>query len=144
MNQINQNNFNNLMFQQKQMMFPSPPIVPVNMIPFSPEQPKMFHNNNFQNNFENFPIKDNSANIYYHCIFKKSNGKSFIFPCKPSEKVVDVIEKYKERTKDYHIKFFFLCNGNILKNELNLTLEKLCQKNPLINPSNITILVGSL
>ena len=116
MNQINQNNFNNLMFQQNQMMFPSPPIVPVNMNPFSPQQPKMFHNNNFQNNFEDF----SSINDYYNCVFWLSNGKLFIFPCKPSEKVVDVIEKYRESAKDYDNKIFRV-NGYYLKNDLNLT-----------------------
>ena len=140
MNRINQNNFNKLMFQQNQMMFPSPPIVPVNMNPFSPQKPKMFLNNNFQNNFENFSNKNNSVNDYYNCVFRLENGKCFVFECKPSEKVVDVIEKYRERTKDYY-NTIFLVDGNNLMNDLNLTLEKLCQKYRRINPYNISISV---
>ena len=140
MNQINQNNFNKLMFQQNQMMFPSPPIVPVNMNPFSPQKPKMFLNNNFQNNFENFSNKNNSVNDYYNCVFRLINGKCFVFVCKPSEKVVDVIEKYRERTKDYY-NTKFLVDGNNLMNDLNLTLEKLCQKYLLIKSYNISISV---
>ena len=140
MNQINQNNFNNLIFQQNQMMFPSPPIIPVNMNPFSPQQPKMFHNNNFQNNFEDFSNKDNSINDYYNCVFKPTNGELFSFVCKPNEKVVDVIEKYRERAKDYDNKIFGV-SGYYLKNDLNLTLEKLCKKYKL-NPYNMNFSVG--
>ena len=143
MNQINQNNFNKLMFQQNQMMFPSPPIVPVNMNPFSPQKPKMFLNNNFQNNFENFSNKDNSVNDYYNCVFRSSDGKIIALICKPSEKVVDVIEKYRERAKDYDNKLIGV-NGFDLKNELNLTLEKLCQKYTFVNPNYMHFSVGYL
>ena len=122
------------------MMFPSPPIVPVNMNPFSPQQPKMFLNNNFQNNLENFSNKDNSVNDYYNCVFRLENGKLFSFVCKPSEKVEDVIEKYRESSKDYY-NTKFLVDGNNLMNDLNLTLEKLYQKYLLIKSYNISISV---
>ena len=140
MNQFNQNNFNNLILQQNQVMFPPSPIIPVNINLFNQEQPQMFRKINSFNNFGNFSNKDNGAGDYYNCIFKKVNGKIFTLICKPNEKVEDVIKKYREKAQDYEEQLFGV-NGFDLRKKLNFTLEELCQYR-CINPDTMLFSVG--
>ena len=141
MNQINQNNFNNLILQQNQMMSLPSPIITVNKNPFNQNQPQMFQQINSFNNNGNFLNKDNGVREYYNCIFKNPNGKIITLICKPNEKVEDVIKKYREKAQDYEEKIFGI-NGYDLRKKLNYTLEKLCQEYRCINPNNIYFSVG--
>ena len=143
MNQINQNNFNNLILQQNQMMPLSSPIITVNKNPFNQNQPQMFQQINSFNNNGNFLNKDNGVIEYYNCIFKNPNDKIFALVCKPNEKVEDVIKKYREKAQDYEEKIFGI-NGYDLRKKLNYTLEKLCQEYRCINPDNMGFSVGYL
>ena len=141
MNQFNQNNFNNLILQQNQMMFPPSPIITVNKNPFDQDQPQMFQQINSFNNNGNFLNKDNVVREYYNCIFKNPNGKIITLICKPNEKVEDVIKKYREKAQDYE-EIIFGINGYDLRKKFNYTLEKLCKEYRCINPNNIYFSVG--
>ena len=95
MNQINQNNnnFNPLMFQN----FPN-----MNL----PNQ--MIQNNNNLNLLQNNNL-NNDEIIYVS--FVHDTGKCFAINCKETDKISDMINQYRLKSKDYN-KNNFICNGN--------------------------------
>ena len=82
------------------------------------------HSQNYSldNNINNFNNKDSQNNFY---ILIKESGREGIITlenCYPSQKISDLMNKYKDKIKNPFLNFYFLYNTKIL--EPNKTLEE--------------------
>ena len=118
MYQLNQNNninFNPLNFQNNQIMNPTH----INMNPIQMEHQQIIQNN--MDIFDNNNINNN--NIYDIRFIDITKHTTMLHDCRPSDKISDIIEKYRQKAND-HNENKFLFNGKNLAVFPNSTLKE--------------------